>query len=277
MRVYDAKNIRYKDGLAEKRRKVFVVKVLFFIGLVIAVAGLILYLLFFSGFLDIREVSISGLDKVGNDEFNSGLNNRLNSKWLGLLEHQRNILFFNSKDFKAEALASFPEIKGVSINKEPPHTLEIDITEREMAGIWCFSLPSPEEADGGCRYFDMEGNLWGEAARSSGFIVLNVSDLRPDIKTIDFGLLATIIFTSNRLKEMDILVSKFTIPKNFIGNFSATTSSGYELLFSTDFDIGEQLKVLEIFLAEKQNDPWSVGGFKPQYIDLRINGRVYYK
>jgi len=72
---------------------------------------------------------------------------------------------------------------------------------------------------------------------------------------------------------MNIFINKFTIPDKFISDFSAFTSNGYELLFSTDSDVNKQLEVLEIFLAEKKDDP----DFKPQYIDLRINGRVYYK
>lgn len=267
MQVYDAKNIKYKDGLAEKRRKVFVVKALFFIGLVLAAAGLILYLLFFSGFLDIREISVSGLDKVGSDEFNYGLNKRLNSKWLGLIEYQKNVMFFNSDAFKAEILASFPEIKDMSMNKELPHALNIDVTERETAGIWCLTS---------CKYFDREGHTWGEAAKSSGFLILVVDDLRQNVQEIDPGLLAGIMLISERLKEINIFINKFTIPDKFIGDFNALTSNGYELLFSTDSDIKRQLEVLEIFLTDKRDDP-PVGGFHPQYIDLRINGRIYYK
>ena len=265
MRIYDAKNLKRYDKLADKRRKVFVLKALFFTGLIIAMAGLILYLLFFSGVLDITEISVSGLDKVNDDAFNTELNSRLNSMWLGVIGFQRNVVFFNSGDFKAEVLAAFPEIKEITTDKEPPHSLNINATERETAGIWCFTS--------GCKYFDKEGNIWGEAARSSGFLILIVDDLRPDSQKIDTGLLEHIILISERLKAKNILLNKFAIPDAFIGDFNAFTSGGYELLFSVDSDIKGQLEVLDIFLAEKTNDP----DFKPQYIDLRISSRIYYK
>src|SRR3989338_11455753 len=111
MKIYDSKNIKYQDKLAEKRRRVWVLKTLFFVGLFIAVVGFILYLLFFSGFLEIKELSVDGLDKVNSDRFHSELNKRLNSKWLGLVEFQRNMLFFDSDAFSAEVLASFLEVK----------------------------------------------------------------------------------------------------------------------------------------------------------------------
>ena len=264
MQVYDAKNVRYKDKLAKKRRRVWILKILFFVGLFIAVVGFILYLLFFSGFLEIKELSVNGLDKVNSDRFHGELNKRLNSRWLGLIEFQRNMLFFDSDAFNAEMLASFLEIKEISVSKEPPHALNIDVTERVTAGIWCFV--------GGCKYFDKEGVMWGETARSSGFLILVVEDMRPEVQ-LDKDLLDNFTTIYEQLKEINILVSKFVIPDNFIGNFSAFTSDDYKLLFSTDSDINKQLEVLEIFLIDKKDD----SDFAPQYIDLRINGRVYYK
>jgi len=265
MRVYDGKNIKFRDGLAGKRRRVWILKTLFFVGLFIAVVGFILYLLFFSGFLDIKEISVNGLDKVNSDRFHNELNKRLNSKWLGLLERQRNVAFFDSDAFKAEALAAFPEIKEVSVSKEPPHSLNITITERETAGVWCFVEV--------CRYFDREGHTWGEAAKSSGFLILVVDDLRQNVETIDIDLLAGIMLISERLKDMNIFINKFTIPDKFIGDLSAFTSNDYELIFSTDSDINSQLEILDIFLKEKEDS----SNFKPGYIDLRISGRIYFK
>lgn len=286
MRVYDAKNIKFKDGLTEKRRKVYIFKTLFFFGLIIAIAGFILYLIFFSGLLEINQVNVSGLNKISGDEFNKGLNDRLDSKWLGFLKRERNLVFFRSDSFRAEMLDAFPEIKEISIKKEPLHTLNIDVTERMTVGIWCFASDSTGLTTN-CKYFDEEGKMWGEAAKSSGFLVLVVEDMRQDMKEIvqqglsrvDSGILADIILISAQLKEMNIFINKFTIPDKFTGDFNASTSGGYELIFSTNSDIKEQLEVLEIFLTDKKSLSAQAGDpdFKPQYIDLRINGRIYYK
>jgi hypothetical protein len=280
LRVYDAKNIKFKDGLTEKRRRVFVLKILFFVGLVITVVGFVLYLLFFSGLLEIKEVSVNGLNKVSSDEFNNRLNDRLNSKWLGLLERQKNVVLFDSDAFRAEVFIAFPEIKNISINKKPPHTLNIDVTERATSGIWCFIDD--------CKYFDEEGSVWGEAVKSSGFLILVIDDLRQNIQELDLDLLADIMLISERLKEMNIFVNRFVISEDSNGDFTGqAVSNGYavSILFSTDSDISGQLEVLEIFLAEKKDPsaPDPVGeqvddiDFRPQYIDLRINGRIYYK
>ena len=273
MKIYDPKSIRYKDKLAKKRRRVWLLKTLFFIGLVVALVGFILYLLFFSGFLEIKEISVKGVDRVNGDRFHNELNKRLDSRWLGLFEYQKNILIFNSDTFIAEMLTAFPEISQIIVSKEPPHALNIDVTERETAGVWCFVDDSSAELTTSCKYFDREGHTWGEAAKSSGFLILVVEDLRSDVSEIDGELLDNVMLISKRLKEGGIFINRFIIPEKFIGDFSAFTSGGYELLFGTDFEVSKQLEVLEIFLAEKKDDP----DFKPQYIDLRIGGRVYYK
>jgi len=267
LRVYDAKNIKRYDKLAEKRRRVWFLKILFFIGSAVALAGLSLYLLFFSGLLDIKNVFITGLDQVDQSEFEAELDAHLGSKWMSYIESQKNLIFFNSNKFKAEALAFFPEIKEISINKNIPHSLNVNVVERNVAGIWCFA-PST-----GCKYFDEEGNLWGEAAKSTGFLILNIDDLRRDIDRIDTKLLRSMMFISDYLKKINISISNFMIPEDFIGDLRVTTSRGYDLLLSVGPDTTGQLEVLGILLAQKQNDP----DFKPQYIDLRINGRVYYK
>ena len=265
MRPAQVNTIKYKDNLAEKRRKVYLLKTLFFVGLAIVIVGLLLYLFFFSGLLEIKEISVNGLNKVDKEKFDDNLNERLDSRWLGYVENQKNVVFFDSDAFKAEVLSAFPEIKEVSINKNPPHSLDINVTERITAGIWCF--------EDNCKYFDAEGNTWGETAKSSGFLILSVEDLRRDSKDIDMGLLGEMILISEHLKEIDIFVNKFIIPENYIGDFDVLTSKDYKLIFSIDSDIEEQLEILDIFLAEKQKEP----EFKPQYIDLRINGRIYFK
>ena len=221
--------------------------------------------------MEINRVNVSGLNKIIGDEFNKELNERLDSKWLGLLKRQRNLVFFDADSFRAEMLVAFPEIKEISVNKEPLHILNIDVIERTTVGIWCST---------GCKYFDEEGSVWGSATKSSGSLVIVVEDMRQEKDTVqeslsqgDSGILADVMLISKQLKEMDIFINKFTIPDKFIGDFNALTSGGYELLFSADSNIKEQVEVLEIFLKEKRGDP----DFKPQYIDLRINGRIYYK
>ena len=63
------------------------------------------------------------------------------------------------------------------------------------------------------------------------------------------------------------------IPENSFDEFRVYTDRGFYLIFSLDSNIKNQTDVLRIFLDEKSKDP----NFNPQYLDLRIDGRIYYK
>ena len=72
---------------------------------------------------------------------------------------------------------------------------------------------------------------------------------------------------------MGIKTRSVTIPENSVDEFRVAAAGGYDILFSLDSDYKNQLSVLRIFLDQKGKDP----AFDPQYLDLRIDGRVYFK
>ena len=70
----------------------------------------------------------------------------------------------------------------------------------------------------------------------------------------------------------NIRVNKIEIRPDSINDFYIYTTNGFYIIFNMEISIPKQIEVLKIFLAEKGQD------FKPtEYIDLRIEGRVYYK
>lgn len=266
MKVYDVKRHRSYDKLASKRRRIFIFKTIFFSCLVFSVIGLLAYLLFFTSFLVIGETRVAGFNKVSEDEFYGRLNAWLDRKKFGLLETQKNILFFDGDGFRAEIMSAYPELKELVVSKDlNPNKITFQATERETAGVWCFVS--------GCKYFDDQGVTWGNAAPSSGSLVLNIHDNRPESESINPELLAEISKLYKELNAIGVLIQSFTIPQDFYTDFSAQSAAGYDLIFSFDSDLAGQVEVLDIFLKEKGKDP----AFSPDYLDLRINGRVYVK
>ena len=135
-----------------------------------------------------------------------------------------------------------------------------NFSERKPAGIWCFK--------DSCSYFDGDKILWGQPARSSGFIFLTVEDERGGHE-IDDGFFKPIMEVA---KSMAGEIKNIIIPADSFNEFRVYTSD-YNIIFTTDSDIQNQLDILKILIKEKGKD----AGFHPQYIDLRIEGRVYYK
>ncbi|MDO8686789.1 MAG: hypothetical protein Q7K11_01090, partial [Candidatus Berkelbacteria bacterium] len=165
MRPVNIKKLNYKDEVASRHRRTFILKIVALIlGTVVVVAGII-YLLFFSRMFDIREVSFNGLDTISSDVFRVKIDENLNQKILAYLPRKNNIFFMNTGKFEKEFVSEYPVFKSVNIQRKLLHGLVLNFLERKPAGIWCFK-------DSGCSYFDNNKVLWGQPAKSSGFIFL---------------------------------------------------------------------------------------------------------
>lgn len=254
-------NRSYRDEVARRHRRTLLFKiVLGGLGLGAAVVGLV-YVLFFSHFFEIREISFSGLDTMSSEEFRSKIGDDLSQKFFQYLP-KNNILFVNAGKFEKDFASSHPIFKSVKVEKKFFHGLIFDFVERKPAGIWCFKVD--------CSYFDADKVLWGRPAKSSGFIFLTIEDKRdrPSSK-IDDEFFKPIMEVA---KNMSGEIKNIIIPSDSFNEFQVYTAKGYYVILSIDSDIKNQLDILKIFLNEKKDV-----NFNPQYVDLRIDGRIYYK
>ncbi len=262
MRPVNIKKINHRDEVARRHRRVLVLKILAFVLGTIAVVAGIIYLLFFSRLFDVREVSFNGLDTVSSDVFNGKTDENLNQKIFNYLPRRNNLFFVDTENFENEIASDFPIFKSVDVRKKLFHGLAFNFSERKPAGIWCFTDD--------CSYFDNDKVLWGQPAKSSGFIFLTIEDRRGGTsRQIDDEFFKPIMkVAESMLGEIKNIV----IPADSFNEFRVYTPE-YYIIFVTDSDIQDQLDVLKIFMSEKTKD----SDFHPQYIDLRIDGRVYYK
>ncbi len=270
MRPVNIKKLNYKDEVVRRHQRDFVLKIVVIVlGTVAVVAGMI-YLLFFSRMFDIREVSFNGLDTVSSDVFKTKIDENLNQKILKYLPRRNNIFFVNTGNFEKEFASEYPVFKAVNIQRKLLHSLVLNFLERKPVGVWCFDPP----AGGSCSYFDNDKVLWGQPAKSSGFIFLTIDDQR-DVtdRKIDDDFFNPIMTVA---KGMAGEIKNIIIPPGSFNEFRVYTAD-YYIIFSTDSDVQNQLDVLKIFLNDKMTNPPPAGGFHPQHIDLRIDGRVYYK
>ncbi len=259
-------NIRYADRLAKEK---FRRKIAGIVGGVILGSSLFAlgaYLFFFSPILEIQSITASGLEKVSDDEVLARVREQIHQKKFLYFEPFKNILVFNSAAMRDRLLASYPSLKTVTIQKDFPHGLALSFVEREPLGVWCFGRE--------CLYFDADGALWGPAPQSSGSLLTIVRDERQReiVTEMDRRYVTAVQEIASGLKAMGVPMRDISIPPGIIGDIHANTMQGYPLFFSLDSDIPAQLDVLRIFLDQKGDQ-----NFKPQYLDLRIRGRVYYK
>ena len=264
MALKQFQSLKYRDGLAKKRQRRFLARVV-----TIVIAGLtgvvaLGWVVFFSGWFTIRDVSANGLLDSRKGQVLEIVQQQLGRRWLGL-PIGNNIILFPSSHIESFLQASFPFIQTVNINKGFFHSLTIDVIERQPEGIWCFSDD--------CSYYDRNGILIAPAPRSSGFLMLTVNDMRQNlVRVIDLKFLTAIQTILSGLDSQGIKVKSITIPVGTFTEFDVATANGYPIKFSIDSDLVGQVHALEVYRKQHTdpNPPY-------QYLDLRFNGRVYYK
>jgi cell division septal protein FtsQ len=265
MRPINVQKIRQHDRFARRKRKLFIAKM---IAIGIGAAsffGGILYFFLFSSSLEIQQINVSGLKKVDAKAIDGRIQEQLQRTWLTYVRPQKNIFLFDSDRLRSSLLDQFPELKDVTIEKDPMHVVAFTFVEREPLGIWCFKND--------CRYFDDEGALWGQPVRSSGFLLLTVNDLRERDQIIDEEFLEAVKQVHKGFQGIHVGLKNIRIPADRLREFQADTSKGYPVLISLDSDLAKQMEVFRIFIEKKATDKT----FHPQYVDLRIDGRIYYK
>ncbi len=262
----------YRDQLKEKRRKKFLLKLFSIIGLVFLCMASAVYLLFFAGFLNVRAIDVNGAEIIPPADLKSAAEGWLNGRFLGIARN-RSLLFISSDKLASELAVKFPRIDSVEIKKEFPHGLKIVITERQSAGIWCFA------ASGHCFYFDKNGTAYADAARSSGFLILNVADGQGQAVALGSRVsseerVKNIITANELLPKIGVNVAEFSIPSGSFDEFDARTAGGWKILFGDSTDIAKQIVSLGVLFRDKLSAVSRTGLY---YIDLRIQDRIYYR
>ncbi len=222
------------------------------------------WLLFASSVFSVTDIQIDGTSASVSGELRTAVEGLLGKTTLGFLHPGRNILFLDEEGVAATLHAQFENIESLSASKSFPHTLHIQAHERTAMGTWCRSS--------GCRYFDITGARWGSAVPSRGPLLLLVMDEQTDAVWDErlFDNLKSIIAALPAIGMHPIVA---TLQDGAPGDLRITLSEKYDLLFDALGDITDQLTTLKVFVSDKAADPT----WKPQYIDLRSPGRVYYK
>jgi len=266
MKVVNIKRVGYQDKLARHKHRYFIFKIILWAVIIVVFLSGLLYFVFFSKIFNINNIQINGLKTLDKQVVLNEFNNYLSQKYFGV-KFNDNILFAKFSSIKEDLLKQYPILKDIEIDKDFFHLLILTFIEREPIGIWCYR--------DNCRLFDSDMYMWGQAAKSSGFLFITVDDRREgdDDQVINDELINTVkIMSGEDYKSLNI--KNIVIPKGSMGDIEVyADDNSYPILFSIESKIKDQLDVLKIFLKNKTGD----ATFNPAYLDLRIDGRVYYK
>ncbi len=245
------------------------IKIILF--LIIAVLAVIVWFLFYSNYFTIKNVEIDDQGRISPDSIRTVVDEQKASSKLLFLP-QTNIFLFSAAGLRTKLQNNY-SFDNLVITKKLPSTLIVSLTEKQYAVIW--------QEDNNYYYLD-----------NGGYIITGTNVL--DIKDKDYPLVDNISnnkITNNKaqvdISTLQFIIDLFTKLKNYTNEFKVTNfiidndlftvkaqvENGPKIYFNTQADIDNQIERVVLLKREQLKDDF----FKKEYIDVKIEDRVYYR
>ncbi|MAF20820.1 MAG: hypothetical protein CMI55_04015 [Parcubacteria group bacterium] len=263
----------------KKKKKKSSLRRIIFRGLFFCILVGLAYFLIWSPFFWVKEI------EVNQAQFSSQsieiVQDILNQRFWKLIP-QKSIFLVSADKIRTEILDRFPEIKQVAVIKKIPRRLEVIIDKREKIGIWCQiewldlatstgQILNRERKINQCFQIDNQGVIFKESPLISGSMILNIYSQDQSVQIRDEVISSEIVdFVIAVNKGLSLRIDDFELIS--IEDLKAKTSAGWHIYFNPSYSADAQIKALEAVLESEIQDPNSL-----EYIDLRIENRVYYK
>jgi len=233
--------------------------------IIIVLVMIVLYAVLASSLFKISKIEVAGNQTIDSEDIKSQVGAIITGS-----SFSQNIIFAPSSDVEKQLKKDNYQIADVKISKIPFNTIKVTVTEQKPSILW-----------------KSGNNLSIITENGRGFIGEPNDELKSNLPTVED-------LSNLPVKEGDKVVSqefvKFvndmhsTLFQNGVGiagaqieetttEITVVTKDGYRIRFDTTRPFSEQLSDLNAVL-----DSLKQQGRKPtQYIDLRINGKVFYK
>jgi len=259
---------KVREDLKTQKRKSFLKKMILFFSVLFLII-FIIHSLFFSSFFKIQKIVITGLNEREETEAKDIIQNFFNYKRYVLFSEQ-NIFFLNKTTLKNTLSRRF-DLEEVVIKINWPNTLKIDVKKNKPVLIWKTDQ----------KYF---------AVYKDGVIEKELFDVSVfELPLVSSGTSTDIIIGKKYLNEKQIVaiekiyllfhnyfknqnIDHFEIASLESKDIKLFVKESWYLLFNIDLDFEQSLKIASFVMTEKIKNTKNL-----QYLDLRVNGRVYYK
>jgi cell division septal protein FtsQ len=242
--------------------------------LTLIIIGGVFYFIAFSSTFQIKEIKISGNQKVSTENLRDVIDPHIFVKVWGF--PSRSIFLANFNEINRIILEKFPQIWQVNLKRRFLNTVLVQIEERIPIAIF-YQAENNFLIDKEGIIFDpvrndisngVEKVSYGEYLKLQNLTLkrnLNLGE-----KAIEKELLSQILEINSKLKEnLKIDIEEFIIPTE--GRLNVKTIEGWKIYFNLKGDMGWQLTELSLILKERipPEKRRSI-----EYIDLRF-GKVY--
>lgn len=238
--------------------------------------GLVIFVLFFSSFLRMKQKDIPSTGSVSKDDVSTVIDAALSGKLFGILPNDTlPIAFVRRHDAERRLLEAFPAFRNVTVSFLFPSTIALKIDERDTVLVLCSGGP--------CFFVDERGIAFDAASalhdqEDPGMLtVVDVSAKPVSWKETLFSkdFLRSFPFLRQRLRdELGLEVSAVAeTPSRFSDELWFRSSEGWELRISATIPVEKSILALRLLFAKtlSENDRKNL-----DYIDLRTENRIFY-
>lgn len=227
------------------------------IGIILIIVILLGWFLFFSNYFKIKTIEISGT-----------LNPEVKNSIDGF--YGKNILTFRPGKIETDLAERQSSIQGLEIRRGLPNILKVQVNVRTPIIGW--------KTQDKIYYIDQDGIIF-ELTDTSSVKNIETISIVEDTKNIPIVQGTPIVteefvdfikdFISRLDEEQKIKLKSIKIVETTF-QIESETDQGFRIILSTTGSLDNQMKALQKVLETKRQDI-------KEYVDLRIEGRVYYK
>ena len=264
-----------RGKIREKVRKVFRLSIVCNF-LLIFFLGVLIYSLFFSGFLAIEKITVENSGDLSQEKIIDFIEDEIGGKYLGVVA-KNNFLLISSNSLEEKTKEKFKKIKKISIEKKFPDKLTVEIEERNLILSLC--------SKGDCYFIDENGYAYEKANFnlddvSQNEIIKLIDESGKEISEGEYVLMPSyvdfIVKIEKSIKDdvsMDIL-NEYRTESRISEEVIVQTKKGWDIYLSSKIPIEKSMRTLKILLnrqimLKELNDL--------EYIDLRSDNKVFYR
>ena len=252
-------------------------RVIFYV-LLIGFVAVSIYVLFFSPYLQITSITISGTQELKSQDIRGLIELSAQGNFFQFIP-KNNFLFFPQTRIENLLKDNFKKIRSVVVTKKFPDSISINIDERKAVMVWCNSES--------CFLIDENGAAYSSADFNSPEIVQNnliiINDSSGHVFKVGEKITSPayeqyVLNIKEALKNIGFEISDdannaYETPSNMADEIDVKTEQGTDFLFSTQFTLEKAIRALDVTLKKGINDKQK----DFDYIDLRSENKVFYK
>jgi len=252
-----------------------IVSAVVFYFLLLCFLSVSVYVLFFSEYLMISNVSIAGTQQLSDREVRQSFDDLLNGKFLNIFP-RNNFLLVSKQSIEKKLYRDFKKIRGVVVDKKFPDSVSIAIDERKALLVWC----SQEK----CYLLDEQGFAYSEADFSSEQLIQNNllqindnsgSKIEIGEKIIEPSFEQYVLALKDDLLKFGFEANgQYYTPSRMSEEIIVKTNQETDFYFSMQFSKESAMKTLGT-IFKKEITTEKRGNIA--YIDLRNENKVFYK